>query len=85
MTTETQTLLDRVLALSEEHRRIFVEALLESLDEPPGAIDLDNDPEWAAELKRRVDDVRAGRAVLVPWEEVRADALRRILEHSREV
>lgn len=30
------------------------------------------DPEWAAELKRRIDDIESGREVGIPGEEVMA-------------
>ena len=33
--------------------------------------------EWLAEIRRRSAEFDAGHAVTVPWEQVRADALRR--------
>jgi putative addiction module component (TIGR02574 family) len=33
--------------------------------------------EWLSEIRRRSEEFDTGRAVTVPWEQVRADALRR--------
>lgn len=34
-------------------------------------------PEWLAEIQRRTAEYDAGKAQVVPWQEVKADALRR--------
>ncbi len=47
--------------------------LLDSLDQ---GVDDDADAAWEAEIARRLDDLEAGRAEIVPWAEVR----RRLLE-----
>lgn len=47
--------------------------LLDILDQ---GVDDDADAAWEAEIARRLDDLEAGRAEIVPWAEVR----RRLLE-----
>ncbi|MBV8209933.1 MAG: addiction module protein [Burkholderiaceae bacterium] len=64
----------QALLLSDDERAELVSRLLESLSPAP-----DFDAEWAAEVDRRIDEIEAGRAVLVPGEEVIArlrDAVR---------
>lgn len=73
MTRETEEILKKALALSPEARWALVGRLLDSLDQE---VDDDADAAWEAEIARRLDDLEAGRAELVPWAEVR----RRLLE-----
>lgn len=68
MTPEMKELLDHVLALPAEARAALASQLLESLDEE---VDANAEALWAEEIKRRVDDLDAGRVKTVPWEEVR--------------
>jgi hypothetical protein len=37
---------------------------------------------WAAEIKRRVDDIRSGKTKMIPYEEVRRRLAARLLEDS---
>lgn len=74
-----QTLLAEALALPVDARAELVRELLESLDaEPTG----DVDALWAAEISRRVDLVRQGKAELIPAEQV-VENLRARLEQIR--
>jgi putative addiction module component (TIGR02574 family) len=74
-TVTPMTDVDRVLAeamkLSEAERSELAYRLVELVEhstEPDSAIRA----AWIAEAKRRLDDIDAGRAVAVPWEEARA-------------
>ncbi len=68
MDTQTQALLDAVLALPETERVLFAQRLLETL--PIDVADV-SDEEWAAELERRRQEVLAGEGGTVPWSELK--------------
>lgn len=60
--------LNEALELPPEDRAAIATSLIESLDD-----DADDDAEalWAAEIARRVAEIKAGEAQLIPWTEVR--------------
>ncbi|MFT4099425.1 MAG: addiction module protein [Burkholderiaceae bacterium] len=68
MSTRTDALLDTVLALPPDERSELVIALLDSLedDDPQSITDA-----WRDEIRRRKEDIEAGRVRLVPWTEAR--------------
>jgi putative addiction module component (TIGR02574 family) len=66
-------ILKQALALPPEARAALASSLLESLDED--AIDEDAELEWAREIARRVDELKAGTVETVPWAEVRRRAM----------
>ena len=66
MTAEASELLRRALALPEEERAALANTLLDSLDTNPDSVE----KAWEEEIARRMDDLKAGRAVTVPWEEL---------------
>lgn len=72
MTLTPEQITTAALAMSVEDRQDLLVQLMDSLDGPP---DEDYEEAWAAEIKRRLDDVRSGKAVTVPWEEVRRKLL----------
>ncbi|AUX30478.1 MULTISPECIES: addiction module protein [Sorangium] len=56
------------MKLPESERRVLALRPLESVgNEPPEEVER----AWAEEARRRLDDIRAGRAEPVPWEEAR--------------
>jgi putative addiction module component (TIGR02574 family) len=59
--------------LSDKDRAALAKLLLESLDE--GEPDPDVEAAWALEIQRRLDQVNAGTAESIPWEEVRQRVL----------
>ena len=77
MATSVERLVEQALKLPSESRARLADLLVESLDAGTlGRIDR----LWAAEAKRRRDDVRAGRVKTVPGAQARRkvrDALRR--------
>jgi len=64
MSAAVKELLDAALKLEPEQREELIDGLSASLD----ASDLGE--YWEAEIKRRMDDVDAGRVATVPAEEV---------------
>jgi putative addiction module component (TIGR02574 family) len=63
-------LMDDVLLLPHSARALLAEKLLESLDvEDEGEIS----PEWEAELRKRMEDVRSGKVRMIPAEQVRTE------------
>jgi putative addiction module component (TIGR02574 family) len=66
----------RVLDLSTGDRGALIARLIDSLDDAP--VEAGAEEAWAAEIKRRVDDLRSGKARLIPEEEVRRRAAARL-------
>ncbi len=71
MTAEASELLKRALALAEEERAALANTLLDSLDTNPESVE----KAWEEEIARRMDDLKAGRAITVPWEELHRELL----------
>ncbi|MCC7065737.1 MAG: addiction module protein [Planctomycetes bacterium] len=65
---DAKELLQQALALAPEARAALAGALLESLEEAP---DPEAESAWSSEIARRVCEVDAGDARLVPWEQAR--------------
>ena len=63
-----QHVIEQAMQLSDQERLEIAEALYESLDGPP---DAGADAAWDNEIERRVADLNAGRAKVVPWSEAR--------------
>ena len=61
-----------LLKLPAEERAELAAVLLESLD---AEADDGADAEWGEEIRRRVEDVAAGRVTTVPWSDARAAIL----------
>jgi putative addiction module component (TIGR02574 family) len=75
MSPQTEKLLAEVLRLPLEDREFFATHLLESLDD-----EFADEEVWSAEIKRRVDDILAGKTQTIPWSEVR----QRLLDYKGE-
>jgi putative addiction module component (TIGR02574 family) len=71
MSDKAAALLREALALPAEERAELATSLIDSLD---NASDPDVEAAWQEEIARRLEDVRAGRARLIPWDEVRSRA-----------
>jgi putative addiction module component (TIGR02574 family) len=71
MSPEVSDLLKRALSLPVDERAALANTLLDSLSQ------LDNSIQeaWDKEVARRMNDLEAGRAVTVPWEELRQQLL----------
>ncbi len=68
MTRAVERLYEQAAQLPAEDRAELAGLLLESIDEPDEGVE----EAWAAEVKRRMEDYRAGRVPTIPWAEVRA-------------
>lgn len=76
ITPEAWQILERALDLSTQDRGALIARLIDSLDD--GRREEGVEEAWAAEIKRRVDDIRSGKAHLIPEEEVRRRASARL-------
>lgn len=67
-----QSVIDEAMKLPEEDRLEIAQTLYESVEGPadPEAQEL-----WSREIERRLREIDAGRATLVPWEEARRQIL----------
>jgi len=71
MCPEVSDLLKRALALPVDERAALANTLLDSLETANQSVE----EAWDEEVARRIDDIRAGKAVTVPWEELRRELL----------
>jgi putative addiction module component (TIGR02574 family) len=74
MRSDVTRLLDEALKLPAEARAALAGSLIESLDE---TIDEDVETAWAEEIRRRLEELDAGRAKTIPWSQARRMILRR--------
>jgi len=68
VTPQVSELLEKALTLSTQDRGLLIDRLIESLDEGPGEEGVEQ--AWDEEVKRRVDDIRSGKAKMIPGEQV---------------
>lgn len=69
MNTESHNLLEQALALPDTDRAALAASLFRSLDTE---IDANADELWDNEIKRRLEEIRAGEVELVPWDQMLA-------------
>jgi len=81
ITRQASRVLEKALALSTRDRGVLIDRLIESLDEGPAEEGVEE--AWAAEIKRRVDEIRSGKARLIPAEEMRRRAAARLRNAPR--
>lgn len=74
MTRTAKDIVKAAIQLPENERVQVVEQLLASL-EPES--DEDVDSAWAAEIERRSRQIKEGTVSLIPWEEVKSQAIKR--------
>jgi putative addiction module component (TIGR02574 family) len=67
------------LHLPHEDRSRLASRLLESLDDED-----DISPEWKDEIRRRVQEMKDGTAIMVPHEEVMANVRARLIKRREE-
>jgi putative addiction module component (TIGR02574 family) len=67
MSPEVSDLLKRALSLPVDERAALANTFLDSLEQMDESVQ----EAWDKEVARRVKDLEAGRAVTVPWEELR--------------
>ena len=71
MSPEVSDLLKRALALSVDERAALANTLLDSLEQTDESVQA----AWDEEVARRMQNLRAGKAVTVPWEELHQELL----------
>ncbi len=71
MSPELSELLKRALALSVEERAALASTLLDTLDTAQESVK----EAWDGEVARRIEDLKAGKAVTVPWEQLHRELL----------
>ena len=71
MSPEVSDLLRRALALTVDERAALANTLLDSLEETDESVQA----AWDEEVARRMQDLQAGKAVTVPWEELHQELL----------
>lgn len=67
MSQRADKLFEDAQALPDEERAILALQLLDSVGEPEPEIERT----WRDEVRRRIEDIDAGRATLTPWAEAR--------------
>ena len=71
MSPDVSDLLKRALALSVDERAALANTLLDSLEAPSQSVQ----EAWDEEVARRIEDLNAGKAVSVPWEQLQRQLL----------
>jgi putative addiction module component (TIGR02574 family) len=71
MSPEVSDLLKRALALPVDERAALANTLLDSLEDTQESVQA----AWDEEVARRIQDLKAGKAVTVPWEELHQELL----------
>jgi len=80
MSPKVSDLLKRSLSRPVDERAALANTLLDSLDQANDQADDSVQEAWDKEVARRMKDLDAGRAVTVPWEELRIQLLTRLNE-----
>jgi len=70
MSPTVQQVQEQALKLTEAERAKLASVLLESL---PESMEFAYDPEYLAEIRRRIDDVESGRVKTIPWATVQRE------------
>jgi len=71
MSPEVTDLLKRALALSADERVALANTLLDSLETGSESVE----EAWDKEVARRMADLKAGKTVTVPWEQLHPELL----------
>jgi len=71
MSPEVSDLLRRALALPVDERAALANTLLDSLEITNQSVE----EAWDNEVERRMQDLQAGKAVTVPWEQLHRELL----------
>jgi putative addiction module component (TIGR02574 family) len=80
MTPEVSKLLEQALSLSVEEQEALADSLISNLD---GKVDESVQAAWSAEIARRLDEIRSGKADTIPSEEVLRRLAARLLDGGK--
>jgi len=78
MSSEVSELLKLALALPVDERSALANTLLDSLEAEPESVQ----DAWDNEVARRMEDLKAGKAVTVPWEQLHRELLSMVNERK---
>jgi putative addiction module component (TIGR02574 family) len=78
MSPEIPDLLKPALSLAVDERAALANTLLDSLDGANESISVHE--AWDEEVARRIEDLKAGKAVTLPWEELHRELLAMVNE-----
>ena len=78
MSPDVSDLLKRALALPIDERAALANTLLDTLESTNESVSIKE--AWDAEVARRIEDLKAGKAVTVPWEELHRELLAMVNE-----
>jgi putative addiction module component (TIGR02574 family) len=78
MSPEISDLLKRALALPVDERAALANTLLDTLEGTNESVSVQE--AWDAEVARRIEDLKAGKAVTVPWKELHRELLAMVNE-----
>ena len=81
ITPQASEVLEKALSLSTEERGFLIDRLIQSLDGGPPEEGVEE--AWGEEVKRRVDDIRSGKAEMVSGDEVRRRLAARLLNATK--
>jgi putative addiction module component (TIGR02574 family) len=73
MSPEISDLLQRALALPIDERAALANTLLDSLEGTSESVSVQE--AWDEEVARRIEELKTGKAVTVPWEELHRELL----------
>ena len=76
MSPEVAYLLKRARALPVDERAALANTLLDSLETPTQSVEA----AWDEEVARRMEDLKVGKAVTVPWEQLHRELLAMVNE-----
>lgn len=76
MTPEVSDLLKRALALSVDERAALANTLLDGFEDENESVQA----AWDDEVARRIEELKAGKAVTVPWEQLHRELLAMVNE-----
>ena len=80
MNPEISDLLKRALALPVDERAALANTLLDTLESTNESVSIEE--AWDTEVARRIEDLKAGKAVTVPWEELHRELLAMSAKHG---
>jgi len=80
MSPEVSDVLKRALALPVDERAALANTLLDSLKTTNESVAASVEEAWDREVARRIEELKKGKAVTVPWEQLHRELLAMVNE-----
>ena len=80
MSPEVSELLKRALSLPVDERAALANTLLDSLETTNESVAGSVEEAWDREVARRIEELKKGKAVTVPWEQLHRELLAMVNE-----